>query len=135
MEGCGPEIEGHSERAADQTHGTATEQVYRQASPASSKVHDCAMQMERNMVSQAHEALQAAHEALRAEAQCASEVSAEQRREAAARDKATDATEAAAVAQLHARMGELQVCLCFAGFSCKSGSVRRKICRWSVLVM
>ena len=65
--------------------------------------------MERNMVSQAHEALQAAHEALRTEAQQAGEISAEQRRTAAARDEAKDAEEAAAVAQLHARMGELQV--------------------------
>ena len=67
--------------------------------------------MERNMVSQAHEALQAAHQALRAEAQQAGEISAEQRRKVAARDEAKDAEEAAAVAQLHARMGELQVSL------------------------
>ena len=80
------------------------------------------MQMERNTVSQAHEALQAAHEALRAEAQRASEVSAEQRREAAARDEATDAKEAAAVAQLHSRMGELQVCLCSEVSTCKGKS-------------
>lgn len=59
------------------------------------------------MVSQAHEA---AHEALRAEAQSADEVNAEQRRSAAARDELKDAEEATAVAQLHARMGELQVC-------------------------
>ena len=65
--------------------------------------------MERNTVSQAHEALQAAHEALQAEAQRQSDTAAEQRRKAAARDEVKDAEEVAAVAELHSRMGELQV--------------------------
>ena len=64
-------------------------------------------------MSQAHEALQAAHEALQAEAQRQSDTAAEQRREAAARDEVKDAEEVAAVAELHSRMGELQV-QCFA---------------------
>lgn len=67
-------------------------------------------QMERSTVGQAHEELRAAHEALQSEAQRQSDASAAQRREAAARDGARDAEEAAAVGQLHARMGELQVC-------------------------
>ena len=63
------------------------------------------MQMERNTVSAAHEALRAAHEALQAEAARTGE----ERREAATRDEVRDAEEAAAVAQLQTRMGELHV--------------------------
>ena len=62
------------------------------------------------------------------EAQSANEASAEQRRSAAARDEAKDAEEAAAVAQLHARMGELQVCASAVSACSPENAQRRYVC-------